>query len=210
MTGNTLSLQERLTEIAILLPELQRLADAELGFITQCADGGPWSGSLKRLDELQCEARDLRLQIRGLELRSALDRLRSLDAELDMLQGERNARDQHLRELAKTPVIAKWLLAPEMARRYGWGSSFEQWAAYFCSGKPFRLGAAPGDVLSAGVFFANGQCPELKFNHESDRATVMSYVQARADCDKTIMAWQDCCDRRQRLLQSHPELSAAA
>jgi hypothetical protein len=207
---NTLSIQERLTEISVVLPELQRAADAEVAFVAQCAHGGPWAGSSKRLDDLQCEARDLKLQLRGMELSTALDQLKALDKELLTLQGERNARDQHLRTLAESETVKKWLAAAKLAIKHGYGFSWQMYSDFYVSGKPFRLGATPDSVTSAAAFFATSACPAgLKFT-ESDRETVCRWTQAGDDADRAVTAWQDCCDRRSRLLLAHPELKAAS
>jgi hypothetical protein len=202
----TRSIKERLQIVESMLPELERRAEGELALIAARGNGGRLAGSCNKRDALRQEAKDLRFQLRGHELASAFDDLRSLDAELNRALGVRDAAELFFHKLAENPVIQKWNAAGSVARAHGFGRSWVLFSDWFLSGKARYAG-----LPEAGSYFLDPSCPEaLKFDLDGDRDIVRRYVQARADADRALTAWLDCADRRARLLQSHPELQDVA
>jgi hypothetical protein len=202
----TLTVKERLTRIERELPEAERLAQAEEAYLTQHADGGPWSGASEKRDALVAEANDLRLQMRGQELSSALDELRNLEHEQSNAAERRIRADEAVRRLAEDETVKRYLAARPLAMRLGWGWSWDQYSAWLESGRA-RYNAAPQCLL----FFESAECvPELRFDHVQERERIRQYREAVGAAEVALLVWSNDADRRQRLLQEHPELKAAS
>lgn len=205
MMTTTLNLQERLRDIEALMPQLEQRAGAEAALLVARGDSGPLAGARQKRDELRQEANDIRLQLRGHEISKSLDELMALDKELVEATERREAADAEVRRQGESPIIQKWLAAPSIATQYGYRYSFDLWAAFILSGRAI-YNAAP----ECALFFRSPECPEaLQFNLEDDREHIVAYHRAKDEAQRASLMWTGAADRRQRLLQEHPELKAA-
>jgi hypothetical protein len=202
----TLSFSERLRTIECELPNAESLAQAERAFEAVNGDGAnPWAGACRKHNDLRTEAEDLRLQIKGHELIAARAELQNLERELSDAEKQRVAADREVHAQAQHPTIQKWNAATAVAMANGWGHSWVLYSNWFVGTKPKR----PWAPDCSTFFEGDSGCPQsLRFS-ENDRAIVRGYMGARGAAEKALLHCGNLTDRKQRLLQEHPELNHA-
>jgi hypothetical protein len=179
-------------------------AEAEIAFAA--ANPGtpnPWTGAQDKLIAMEAKWQNDELLRRGQEITAALNDLKRLDDDLVAASERRAATEAGLAALAESEVVKRWKAGFDVSRSYGWGSSWEQWAAYIESARPL-------DRHAPGYFFRSNECPqELKFD-DGDLILVRQYTAAKHERDLALLHWGALQERRSALLSEHPELAAIA
>ena len=202
---DTLSLKEQIVECSIALDAARLSMSAERDWRSVHGNGGPWSGSAQKFDELSAKLAELRVQERGHALNDAVARLREIRRDIDEAQKQRDLADRNLATLRLEPVVEKWLASGSFARQMGWGYSWAaQWQPFYLSGKP----VSP-NMPSCATQFLAPNCPEqLRFNMEKERATIIAYNSARGESEKWLIIWTSHTQRHAALLRERPELQS--
>lgn len=213
----TLTDKERLIDLRARLLELERRAESEINLTVATGNAGPFVNACKERDECRDQIRDLERAEKGRVLQSAIETLRDLDSRLSAAQREREAAERAVSEATRDEVIQRWMKAPHVAMRYGFGHSFGMvsvngindnfsFRSWFLSGRERHAG-----LSESASWFLGPNCPgELRFNLTGDRERIRAYEQLKHNLTLALMRLGDLHERRRQLLLSHPELVSAA
>lgn len=200
---STLSAKERLISLEHELSQAESLEMAEHAFRASNPEGkNPWEGAARKLAALKADKQDLELRLRGHELSSALEKLKTLDAELAKAEVARDLADAKLRELNSNETVVRYKAGTMLSIQYGWGWSYERFRQWY------ETGQARSFMPQDAVWFVDSpDCPAaLKFNLESDRQTIRRWVEAKGTSDQALVHWNAIASQRAALLRERPEL----
>lgn len=202
MTDPILTTHELIADLEARLPILQRDADAEAAYTAAHSEGGPWAGATTRLDDVQTELRDLRLQMRAELLKANLDELATIEAAIASAASERTRLEGQVRSMREHAAVRRFEVeCPERALRNGWGYSWDLLKPWIVSQKPRTF--LPQFAVSLD------RIQQFHFD-DNERAVIAQYFQTKTALINAINQLNAASDRKARLLQQHPELSQAA
>lgn len=207
MTDAVLTNAESLVDLKSRLFNAERLAAAEQAFDAAAGrkSKNPWEGKGAELDSLRHKIADAERAEAGRVLRSALQRLRGLDTELEAASRERERADRIVAELAQDPSVMRFKGAYQFCMRRGWAHSWTLYTPWFLSGKALYQNFPQG-----ASYFLNIECPsELRFT-DAERAKVIEWNNARGLAEKNLIIWCALAEQRSLLLRERPELAAAS
>ena len=110
---------QRLRILQSEIESAQRNAAAERALAATGAKDNPWKGAGEKCDELNQEARDLELEIKGEAIKERLERLRTLDVELAKAMEARTSADEAQRAASEHAAVQRWMKAGSIARAIG-------------------------------------------------------------------------------------------
>lgn len=200
----TLSISERLQEIESQLPNAQERANCEAASLAARGDAGRFEGAARILDDLQCEVKDLRLQLRDMELRQAEDAQAALEAEIPRCQLAKDKASAAIEEARSHPVIVRWLKSDGVVNRFGVGYAWQIIKPWVASLKARTL--APPQV---GAMAFSDWPNELRFT-DPEREVVARFLKAKDAEQRAALVLADAHERHRQLLDAHPELKASA
>lgn len=187
MSDPTLNAQERLRQIDTLLPEYERKAQAELDFMLAHNTAGPYSGSVRRRDELLQERRDTELEIRrlrGKDLAARHEEIADLERQITVAEGHRRSAATTLENMRKSEIVIRFSNAQATANRAGIGHTWQIVSPWIVS-----LKARTAAPVQIGAMDAPTWPHELRFS-DPEREVLYHYVQAedtlrKAEAHKT-------------------------
>jgi hypothetical protein len=197
MTEAILTRRERLVEIETILPEIERLAEAEVSYT---GEHNPWLGASQRRDDLLAEKRDLERELRGLELQHALDELAHVERLIVQAHTELPSAKATLKTAEEHPTVQRWIAAPRVAREAGLGHCWEILRPWYTSHKTRR--EAPTQLASE---YEPWYPAALRFT-DPDRDAIRTYLQIGDGLRRSQAAWSNAQQKKRDLLQSRPEL----
>jgi hypothetical protein len=198
-------LTQRLRVLKSEIETAQRNAAAEAALEATGAKDNPWLGASAKRDELNREARQLELEIKGKAIKARLERLRALDAELVKTMEARTTADEAVRAASAHEAVQRWMKAGSIARAVGVAFDFEtQFSPWYLSNRE-RFAGAPQCV----DFFMQSTNPGLKFT-EQDRPHIIRWHSAKGAAQSALIHWSSLAEQRAALLREHPELVYAA
>jgi len=196
---------QRLKVLKSEIETAQRNAAAERALAATGAKDNPWKGAVEKCDELNQEARDLELEIKGEAVKERLEKLRTLDRELAKAMEARTSADEAQRAASEHEAVQRWMKAGSIARAVGCAYDLEaQFAPWYLSNKE-RYQGAPACV----DFFLKSTNPGLRFD-EKDRPHIVRWHLAKGAAQAAIIHWSALAEQRSALLREHPELAYAA
>jgi hypothetical protein len=203
MIDAILTNSERQQAIEAELPRAQALADAEAAAIAKHGDGGQWAGKMRKLEDLRAELRDLELQAKADTLDAAAEEMRRLDADIQRAQASLQSAEQALQRQKESPLIQKWLAAPQAFRKNGWGVSFDRWRPWYTSGKPVSHGPQ-SEILFLRNLPVGHEC---RFQESgAEREVICTFARVTSERDRQNVIIGALRDRRRILLTEFPEL----
>jgi hypothetical protein len=195
---------QRLKVLRSEIESAQRNAAAERALDATGAKDNPWQGASEKCDELNKEARDLELEIKGEAIKARLEKLRSLDKELAAAMEARTLADEAQRAASEHEAVQRWMKAGSIARALGCAYDFEaQFSPWYLSNRE-RFAGAPSCV----DFFMKSSNPGLRFDGK-DRPYIIKWHLAKGAAQAALIHWSALAESRALLLREHPELSAA-